>query len=200
MSAVSGFPPPTIWSSCSVDDLNVLIGQGGDSCLFNTPTEMVGDPVCGNGIREGSEVCDCGSPQECTDSCCDAATCQFVPGAVCSAGPCCTSQCQFLTYGTQCRSAANECDVVEYCLGDSGECPQDDHVVDGTACGSGSDAGYCNDGRCPSHNAQCLEAWGEWTFRAGAEVATLVLQACSSAKHKAHPNRFTIGYHPYFPA
>ena len=44
--------------------------------------------------------------QECTDPCCNASTCQLVPGALCSASrPCCTSTCQFRPYGTICRPA-----------------------------------------------------------------------------------------------
>lgn len=64
MAAVSGFIPSQDWSSCSVDDLQAgfnIYGLG--SCLSNEPTMTVGDPVCGNGIREAGEVCDCGSPQ-----------------------------------------------------------------------------------------------------------------------------------------
>jgi hypothetical protein len=160
MSASSFFnPPPTIFSNCSLFDLSILSRIGRDTCLFNTPTGMVGIPVCGNRIREGSEACDCGSPSECTDSCCNAATCQLVAGAECAAGSCCSSLCRFLAYGTQCRGAANDCDVAEYCSGDFGECPEDTHIVDGTPCGSNT--GYCNDGMCPTHHSQCLAAWGE---------------------------------------
>ena len=159
MSAVSSFPPSTLFSSCSVDDLNVLLDAGGDSCLFNTPTETVGDPVCGNGIREGNEVCDCGSLAECTDMCCDAATCQLAVEAECATGGCCSDECQLLELGTPCRDAANECDIAEFCPGDSGECPEDDSIVDGTPCASNT--GFCNDGRCPLFDQQCQEAWGE---------------------------------------
>ena len=84
--------------------------------------------------------------------------CQLAPGAQCSTGACCNSTCQFRAYGTTCRAATGECDIAEYCSGDSGECPADDHRLDGTACASNT--GYCFDGECPSHNAQCQFHFG----------------------------------------
>ena len=156
--------PPTRWSSCSVSDLNIGYNNySTDTCLFNQPTTSVGDPVCGNGIREGDEICDCGSAQECTDPCCDAATCQLASGAQCRAGPCCTSTCQFESYGTECRAALGECDIAEYCLGDSGECPSNEHRLDGTTCNSNTS--YCYSGMCPTHDAQCQRAFGTLCLR-----------------------------------
>ena len=156
MSASLGSPPPTVFSSCSVSDLAALPV---DSCLFNTPTMTVGDPTCGNGIREAGEACDCGSTTECTDSCCNAATCELAAGAQCASGECCTAQCMLVSYGTECRATSGSCDVAEYCSGDSGECPEDVHLVDGSSCSSG--AGYCNDGLCPTHQEQCVASFGE---------------------------------------
>ncbi len=104
MGAVKGFNPPTQFSSCSLSDFNTLVSRGGDSCLFNTPSTIIGDPVCGNSIREGNEICDCGSAAECTDPCCNAATCQLVAGAECPAGACCNN-CQFRSYGTECNKS-----------------------------------------------------------------------------------------------
>ena len=65
MSAVTSFPPATRWSSCSISDLNNgLFGPNNlQRCIGNVPTTTVGDPVCGNGITEEGEVCDCGSPE-----------------------------------------------------------------------------------------------------------------------------------------
>ncbi len=63
MAAISGNPPPTIWSDCSEQDLAVGYSRNLDSCLSNEPTMTVGEPSCGNGIREGNEICDCGSPE-----------------------------------------------------------------------------------------------------------------------------------------
>ena len=174
MSVISRTPPPTAWSSCSVDDLNELYGFNGDSCLFNTPTEIVGGPSCGNGIREGSEACDCGSPAECTDSCCNAATCELAEGAQCARGPCCTSQCHLIAYGTECRAAANECDVAEYCLETSGECPEDDHISNGISCNS--NLGYCMEGMCPTHSDQCMAAFGKGQC-SWLEIASYIIEA-----------------------
>lgn len=138
-----------------MDGLNNLIRAGGDRCLFNVPTNLVDNPRCGNEIVEGNEACDCGSPERCRDSCCNAATCQLATGAECASGACCTSQCRLRDYGIQCRAASGSCDIPEYCLGDSSECPEDNHRVDGMACTSNSIAGYCSGGVCPTHDAQC---------------------------------------------
>ena len=65
MAAISGSIQPTMWSQCSIDELN----NGFNSvfplnrCLTNEPSMTVGDPVCGNGVREGEEVCDCGNAE-----------------------------------------------------------------------------------------------------------------------------------------
>ena len=141
-----------------MSDLNVLYSRGGDSCLFNTPTTIVGDPVCGNGILEENEECDCGSPAECTNPCCDAATCLPVTGAECASGACCTSQCSLALYGTECRASSGDCDIAEFCLGDFNECPGDDIVANGVSCAS--DEGYCSEGSCPTLDNQCADSFG----------------------------------------
>ncbi len=57
-------PPPTRWSSCSQNDLVVGFSTYNlNSCLFNEPGVILGEPVCGNALREEGEVCDCGTPE-----------------------------------------------------------------------------------------------------------------------------------------
>ena len=89
---------PEKWSSCSVNQLRNSLTRADNNlgrCLANEPITTVADPVCGNGIREHDEICDCGSPEECNDHCCNARTCKPVTGAQCTKGECCTSTCQF---------------------------------------------------------------------------------------------------------
>lgn len=86
---------------------------------------------CGNGIVEEGEDCDPGSA---TDSCCDASTCKFASGAVCSTlnSLCCTSSCQIASSGTVCRAAVDaSCDKEEVCSGSSKDCPDDEYEPNG---------------------------------------------------------------------
>ena len=73
--------------------------------------------ICGNGVKEKDEQCDCGLPADCKDTCCDAATCKLKAGAVCADGnDSCCSQCQFKANGTVCHPSNGVCDqtLVEF--------------------------------------------------------------------------------------
>ncbi|KAJ3309304.1 hypothetical protein HDV04_006246 [Boothiomyces sp. JEL0838] len=52
-------------------------------------SKLIQQGICGNGVREGNEQCDCGTPDQCKDKCCSASTCTFASGAVCSAADNC---------------------------------------------------------------------------------------------------------------
>lgn len=57
-----------------------------------------------------------------------------------------------------------ECDLAEYCTGDSGECPKDVFVQNTSPCQE--NAGYCNSGVCLTHEHQCHDLFGNNTKHA----------------------------------
>lgn len=59
---------------------------------------------------------------------------------------------------TECRRKQDECDLAEYCDGQSPICPEDVFGVNGLPCGA--DLGYCFDGRCPQRVNQCGKMFG----------------------------------------
>src|SRR5262245_3355620 len=79
---------------------------------------------CGNGRVEGAEQCE--AP---FDLCCDPATCRYRAA------------------GTECRAAADDCDVGEMCTGSSAVCPTDRPAPDDTTCSSPA-GGRCRSGTC----------------------------------------------------
>ena len=94
--------------------------------------------LCGNGVVEEGEECDCGWEEDCEESCCwpqrtppDGARghprgqlpCTLRPGKTCSPtqGPCCTHECSFKS-GGMCRDN-NGCREESFCDGTTALCP-----------------------------------------------------------------------------
>lgn len=120
--------------------------------------------VCGNGIKEGSEECDCGpaDSDSCSnDPCCNGSTCKLKAGAKCSdKNDLCCSGCKVKPAQTVCRPSIGMCDVEEKCNGSNGDCPPDAFIEDLTECTiSGillnGQQGQCAQGYCTSRTLQC---------------------------------------------
>ncbi|KAF2884513.1 hypothetical protein ILUMI_21658 [Ignelater luminosus] len=151
---------PSHWSSCSLEYLALAFEHGMDHCLRNKPEALFDSPVCGNGFVESGEQCDCGLPEYCDNNCCNATICMLYSNATCATGECCDLQsCQPKTAGTMCRSADYECDLPEYCTGQSEYCPADIHKRDTEICDDGK--AYCYKGSCRTHTDQCKLLWGD---------------------------------------
>lgn len=159
------------FSPCSIHAICSTFAKAG-SCLqpvataSTKPVRSLEVNVCGNGIREEGEQCDCGSPAECAfDPCCDGTTCKFKGSAVCDdMNDDCCHNCQLAPKGQICRSAVSNCDIAETCSGSSAICPPDVRVPNLTPCdilGAGnlteSSRGQCADGLCTSRDLQCAQ-------------------------------------------
>ncbi|CAI4230543.1 unnamed protein product [Auanema sp. JU1783] len=160
MSSTPGVPgSPFAWqfSKCSVARMHGVWSTGQVHCLLNRPFQVNQLRECGNGVVDGSEECDCGSREQCTDPCCDPLTCTLRAHAQCAAHHSCCHRCELRKQGEVCRSSKSSCDVAEVCDGKTGDCPADGHLVDGTTCG---EDGQCWRGNCSDPQAQCKNLWG----------------------------------------
>uniref|UniRef100_A0A8B9FJL0 Uncharacterized protein n=1 Tax=Amazona collaria TaxID=241587 RepID=A0A8B9FJL0_9PSIT len=153
------------FSTCSADDFENLILSGGGNCLRNPPktSNVYKEPVCGNNVVDSNEECDCGKPEECTNPCCDAATCKLTPGSQCAQGLCCKN-CKFKVAGTECRSKMDFCDLPEYCNGSDAYCPEDVYIMNGYPCSNMK--AYCYYGVCQSFDSQCESIYGKGARKA----------------------------------
>ncbi|XP_034563234.1 snake venom metalloproteinase-disintegrin-like mocarhagin isoform X2 [Notolabrus celidotus] len=152
---------PEFFSSCSVDQLAEFMERAQPSCLTkpsSARTISVGS-LCGNALLDPGEECDCGTVEECKNSCCDASTCRLTEGSQCAHGQCCDN-CQFSPSGSECRKSAGDCDLPEYCTGVSEECPEDSFEMNGKPCYEQAQ-GYCYDGQCPSYEQHCWRLFGQ---------------------------------------
>ncbi|KAG6016733.1 hypothetical protein E4U43_003211 [Claviceps pusilla] len=179
---ITSFSPCSIGNICSGFRSNMIKSN----CLRdnkNVQTDVDIGSICGNGIVESGEECDCGGEAGCKDNpCCDAKTCRFAATAVCdpSNEDCCTPQCRFAASGTVCRPSTGECDVPESCPGDKAACPADTHKKDGDACGR--DGLQCASGQCTSRDLQCQHMANSLTGRNNTKACpdTDCMLACTS--------------------
>ncbi|XP_014487434.1 PREDICTED: disintegrin and metalloproteinase domain-containing protein 12 isoform X2 [Dinoponera quadriceps] len=159
MASSSGSSGPIHWSSCSLEHLTLAFEHGMDYCLRNKPQKLFDSPICGNGFVEPGEQCDCGLKENCDNPCCNVTTCMLHSNASCATGECCDLKtCRPKNAGTECRSADHECDLPEYCTGQSEYCPADVFKIDGETCNHGE--AFCYQGSCRTHNDQCRLLWG----------------------------------------
>ncbi|XP_018552431.1 disintegrin and metalloproteinase domain-containing protein 12 isoform X2 [Lates calcarifer] len=159
MTPSTGYPFPTVFSTCSKKDLAASLEKGVGMCLYNMPEVKVlyGGQKCGNGYVEEGEECDCGELEECMNPCCNATTCTLKGDAVCAHGQCC-EDCRLKPAGTLCRESSNSCDLPEFCTGANPHCPANVYLHDGHACHNVE--GYCYNGICQTHEQQCITLWG----------------------------------------
>lgn len=99
--------------------------------------------MCGNGVVEDGEECDCGWEDDCRDSCCfpqrryppfNEKPCTLTPGSICSPsqGPCCTNDCK-LKFADKCRDD-NGCRDASFCNGRAPHCPPSINKPNKTIC------------------------------------------------------------------
>lgn len=66
------------WSNCSRADLHQgLHNLNLKRCLYDVPEAIIGNPVCGNGIQEDGELCDCGTVDVSIITCISKPGCTF---------------------------------------------------------------------------------------------------------------------------
>ncbi len=125
----------SLFPSSSLEYLALAFEHGMDYCLRNRPASLFDSPTCGNGFAEEGEECDCGLPDHCDNPCCDPRTCRLRLNATCATGECCDLRtCAPKEPGSECRRSDHECDLPEFCTGESEHCPKDVYKVDGTSC------------------------------------------------------------------
>jgi disintegrin and metalloproteinase domain-containing protein 10 len=156
------------FSQCSRDQMgpivHALVENKNKFCF-----KQYSGSLCGNGIVEEGEECDCGYGTDCKEACCidasqDTNKCKLKPGKQCSPsqGPCCDNSCSFASFKTVCMQS-NECLNNVTCTGKNASCPRFDQKFfkpDKTECNSGTQvckSGICSGSICEKYEMrQCF--------------------------------------------
>ncbi|XP_069723000.1 disintegrin and metalloproteinase domain-containing protein 10 [Phaenicophaeus curvirostris] len=136
------------FSICSIRNISQVLEKKRNNCFVES-----GQPICGNGLVEQGEQCDCGYSDQCKDECCYDANqpedkkCKLKPGKFCSPsqGPCCTAQCNFKLKTDKCRNDS-DCAKEGMCNGVSALCPPSQPKQNFTVCNRNTQV--CLFGQC----------------------------------------------------
>ncbi|XP_036440285.1 disintegrin and metalloproteinase domain-containing protein 10 [Colossoma macropomum] len=136
------------FSICSIRNISQVLDKKRGHCFVES-----GQPICGNGLVETGEDCDCGYSDQCKDECCynanepDGRKCKLKPEAKCSPsqGPCCTPQCGFKSREEKCREES-ECAEQGKCNGITAQCPTSKPKQNFTTCHG--ETQVCINGAC----------------------------------------------------
>ncbi|XP_052767852.1 disintegrin and metalloproteinase domain-containing protein 10-like [Mya arenaria] len=147
-------PNNLLFSQCSINYMFPVL-KNKAQCFQDSVSA-----VCGNGVVEEGEECDCGASVLCADldPCCTPSdvldsdlpcTLRRSLGSQCSptTSVCCSSKCQFVSSNENvvCKFHT-ECTLPSYCDSHSDICPLPNHVANNTPCAN--DRNTCRDGRC----------------------------------------------------
>lgn len=136
------------FSICSIRNISAVLAKKRDDCFVES-----GQPICGNGLVENEEQCDCGYSDQCKDECCynaneeEGKKCHLKPGKICSPsqGPCCTPTCTFKDKTELCR-IESDCALEGRCNGATAQCPSSEPKDNLTLCHL--DTQVCINGVC----------------------------------------------------
>lgn len=155
MSPESGGMNVSGFSDCSKNDICRKMPVLG-SCLKEPGTfKSVGKGICGDGIRDEGEECDCGGEEGCRGNPCCTADCKLKPMAQCDdkTDRCCRN-CKLIPgeEKKQCSLKSGYCTQPSTCDGRNRDCPKPKTLPDGTKCPDGS---QCASGMCTTRDEQC---------------------------------------------
>uniref|UniRef100_A0A3B3ZRD6 Disintegrin and metalloproteinase domain-containing protein 10 n=1 Tax=Periophthalmus magnuspinnatus TaxID=409849 RepID=A0A3B3ZRD6_9GOBI len=147
------------FSICSIRNISAVLLKKKDDCFV-----VSGQPICGNGLVEDGEECDCGYSDQCNDICCHSANeeegkrCKLQEGKVCSPsqGPCCTEQCTYKDTSARCRQES-ECAQEGMCNGATALCPTSKPKENFTSCNSETQVclnGVCSGSICKKYGLE----------------------------------------------
>ncbi|EFX84015.1 hypothetical protein DAPPUDRAFT_99915 [Daphnia pulex] len=157
------------FSPCSLKSINGVLSAKArnEQGCFKEPQSA----ICGNGVVEAGEECDCGWEEDCQEKCCfpmrsiqlpGERPCTLRPSTTCSPsqGPCCTESCQ-LRYGVKCRDD-NGCRDSAFCDGSGPKCPPSNNKANKTVCNEEFVCfmGECTGSICIAYglqSCQCLQ-------------------------------------------
>ena len=152
------FSPNSIKTICGLMPMK-------QECLFapGTLKTAIG-PVCGNGIKEPGEECDCGDAESCAKDPCCGTDCKLKPGARCSDfNDACCRNCKVIPKRENkvCNIGDGICAFDSICDGISPDCPSLPLLKNGASCKSqnvletDSQSPACASGFCTSKDMQC---------------------------------------------